>query len=327
MTLEQARCVVEVAACGTLREAANNLYVSASAVSQAISSLEKELNIQIFSRSRTGSTLTATGASIYALCAKITKDVDNITRLAQASIGTHRSDIVRIGFCNYNTSIDPLITELAAHSAISLHYCAISDMEYLLNNGFLDIAFCTGVRSTLLRHKQEFSCQLIHHDDLLLAMRPENPLAKTADSVIQPENLQRVKWCFLNPDLDSLLASCIPNYNANSLGLSTNHIASILEAIRKTDLVSLLPPALIPDDLISYHVYLSEKRAPRTYNYLLYCPGLSDNDSEKNRHIYKLSEQISSLLRASHAQQHLSSSGFTIPYPPPSVKHPNLTHD
>lgn len=306
MTLEQARCVVEVASCGTLREAANNLYVSASAVSQAISSLEKELNIQIFSRSRTGSSLTATGASVYALCVKITQGMDDIIRLAHSSMGSHRSDIVRIGFCNYITPIDTLIPALTDHYSISLHYCAISDMEYLLNNGYLDIAFCTGVRPTLLRHKREFSCQLIHHDDLLLAMRPENPLAGTKEAIIPPEALQQVKWCFLNPDIDNLLAACIPHYNMNSMAFSTNHINSVIETVRNTDLVTLLPPDVIPEDLVSYHVYIGENRPPRTYNYILYCKGLSDNESEKNRHIYKLSGELISILRSSQKEEPLS---------------------
>lgn len=308
MTLEQARCVVEVASCGTLREAANNLYVSASAVSQAISSLEKELNVQIFSRSRTGSSLTATGASVYALCAKITQGMDDIIRLAQSSMGSYRSDIVRVGFCNYSAPIDTLLPKLTEHYAISLHYCAISDMEYLLNNGFLDIAFCTGIRPTLLRHKREFSCQLIHHDDLLLAMRPENPLAETKGDIFPTEALQRVKWCFLNPDIDTLLASCVPHYNINSMAFSANHINSVIETVRNTDLVTLLPPDIIPEDLVSYHVYLGDDRPPRSYNYILYCKGLSDNESEKNRHIYKLSSELISLLRLSQDED-----GYPLP--------------
>lgn len=297
MTLDQARCVVEVASCGTLNEAANNLYVSRSAVSQSISSLEKELGFRIFSRSRTGSSLTAAGASVYALCVKITQGMDEVLHLARSSAGWDTTDAIRVGFCNFSGPVDALLLDMIENYHLSVHYCAITDMEYLMNNGYLDISFCTGVRPTLLRHKREFTCQLISHDDLFLAMRPENPLAATPGPIMQADALGDAKWCFLNPDLDTLLASCIPNYKINNITFVSNRMESIFEVIRNSDLLTLLPSTRIPKDFVSYSFFIGDRRPPRTYNYVLYCKGLTDNNSEKNQRIYDFTNTLSAKLR------------------------------
>lgn len=299
MTLDQARYVVEVASCGTLNEAANNLYVSRSAVSQSISSLEHELGFRIFARSRTGSTLTANGAAVYALCVKITQGMDDVLRLAHSSVGWNGPNAIRVGICNFSAPIAPVLMDFIDTHHISVHYCAITDMEYLMNNGYLDVSFCTGVRATLLRHKREFSSQLIGHDDLLLTMRPENPLTAAEGPSMQAKDLSHAKWSFLNPDLDMLLSSCIPNYQVNNIAFVSNRLDNILDAVRSRDLLTLLPPQCIPKDFTSYNLFIGDRRPPRTYNYILYCKGLEDNDSEKNRRIYDFASDVSTRLRNS----------------------------
>ncbi|KIL40976.1 LysR family transcriptional regulator [Gordoniibacillus kamchatkensis] len=64
MHLEQLECVVEVAKTGSLTNAAQNLHVTLSAVSQSISNLEAELGVTLFTRSRQGAAPTAEGQVI-----------------------------------------------------------------------------------------------------------------------------------------------------------------------------------------------------------------------------------------------------------------------
>lgn len=298
MTLEQARFVVEVASCGKLREAANNLYVSPSAVSQSISALENELGFQIFTRSRTGSALTAAGTSVYALCIKITQGMDEMRHLARTNLGRESANIIRIGLCNFAPVIHPIIVEHARSYHISVHHCAITDMEYLINNGFLDIAFCSSVRPTYLRHKQDYHTQLVNHTDLLLSMRPEHPLASLDGPVMPPEALTNARWCFLNPDLDRLLAACIPNYQIHNMVYVSNHMDDVIEILRQYDYCALLAPERIPKDFVTYNLYIAETRLPRLYNYVLYGKGLDDNNLEKNTRILDLAESIQVALRS-----------------------------
>ena len=63
MNIEQLQYIIEVSEQGTIAKAAENLHVSHSAISQAIASLESELGITIFNRSRSGSICTTEGKS------------------------------------------------------------------------------------------------------------------------------------------------------------------------------------------------------------------------------------------------------------------------
>ncbi|WP_192705680.1 LysR family transcriptional regulator [Paenibacillus sp. OAS669] len=71
MHLEQLEFIVEVAKTGSLTAAAQNLHVTLSAVSQSISNLEAELNITLFTRSRSGAAPTAEGKAIIHKAAEV----------------------------------------------------------------------------------------------------------------------------------------------------------------------------------------------------------------------------------------------------------------
>ncbi|WP_409343570.1 LysR family transcriptional regulator [Paenibacillus sp. MBLB4367] len=75
MYLEQLECIVEVAKTGSLTGAAQNSHITLSAVSQAVSSLEAELGIVLFTRSRTGSVPTAEGQRIIRIAFDIVSKV------------------------------------------------------------------------------------------------------------------------------------------------------------------------------------------------------------------------------------------------------------
>ncbi|MFE6167808.1 LysR family transcriptional regulator [Viridibacillus arvi] len=64
MKLEQLEYIVEIANCGSLTKASEKLHVTLSAVSQSLSTLENELQITIFHRSRQGTVPTEEGKKI-----------------------------------------------------------------------------------------------------------------------------------------------------------------------------------------------------------------------------------------------------------------------
>lgn len=64
MNFEQLAYIVEVAKSGSLSHASEKLHISQSAISQAITNLEKELGVKIFNRSRLGATPTDIGNNI-----------------------------------------------------------------------------------------------------------------------------------------------------------------------------------------------------------------------------------------------------------------------
>lgn len=66
--LELYRVFQEVARMGNISAAAQNLFISQSAVSQSIKQLEEQLQVRLFSRSTRGVVLTSEGKLFAGLC-------------------------------------------------------------------------------------------------------------------------------------------------------------------------------------------------------------------------------------------------------------------
>ena len=79
--LEQYKVFYTVAKCGSFSEAANNLYITQSAVSQQIRSLEVELGVMLFARSRKGATLTPHGELLYNYAKRSIEEIENAENL------------------------------------------------------------------------------------------------------------------------------------------------------------------------------------------------------------------------------------------------------
>ncbi len=61
MRIQQLRYLEKIATTGSINEAAKQLFISQPSLSQAMKELEKEYQVQLFYRHKTGITLTDTG--------------------------------------------------------------------------------------------------------------------------------------------------------------------------------------------------------------------------------------------------------------------------
>lgn len=97
MNLEQLEYIVEIAKAGSLTGAAKNTHVTLPAISQAVSSLEAELGISLFSRSRgQGAVPTAEGLSIIGKASEILHQIQEIKEEAQSYTNSLSGEL-RIG--------------------------------------------------------------------------------------------------------------------------------------------------------------------------------------------------------------------------------------
>ena len=78
MTLQQCKYVLKIAECGSLNEAAKQLYVAQSSLSVSIKTLEQELGIKIFERAGSGVYLTEAGAEFVQYARPIAEQSDLI---------------------------------------------------------------------------------------------------------------------------------------------------------------------------------------------------------------------------------------------------------
>lgn len=83
MTIEQLKYIVAIAKYGTLKDASEDLHVTLSALSQGLNRLEKELGLTLFTRNRTGSSITKEGKVIVNHAKKVLDSLDDLTEVAQ----------------------------------------------------------------------------------------------------------------------------------------------------------------------------------------------------------------------------------------------------
>ena len=93
MRTEQLQHFLEIAKCQSLTQAAENLFIGKSTLSNSISSLENELQNDLFWRTTKGTFLTPFGENMVPLAEKVIRANQEIFRLAQAKSTTDQKSL------------------------------------------------------------------------------------------------------------------------------------------------------------------------------------------------------------------------------------------
>ncbi|MGG7618079.1 LysR family transcriptional regulator [Bacillus coreaensis] len=93
MNIDQLKYISEIAKTGSLKEAADNLHITLPALSQSITSLEKELNISVFHRSRRGSIPTAEGSKLIEKANSVLQKLNEFMEEAEAYTNTMNGEM------------------------------------------------------------------------------------------------------------------------------------------------------------------------------------------------------------------------------------------
>lgn len=106
MTIQQCKYILKIAECGSLNEAAKQLFVAQSSLSVSVKSLEQELSIKIFERLGNGMYLTEEGTEFIQYARQISEQSDLImNRYTENNvcnhlyISTQHYDFVADTFC------------------------------------------------------------------------------------------------------------------------------------------------------------------------------------------------------------------------------------
>ncbi len=76
MKLQQLRYLVEVASCGSVTEAARQLFVSLPSVTAAVSDLEREMCVSVFERTSMGMVSTTEGLTFLGSARQVLEQAD-----------------------------------------------------------------------------------------------------------------------------------------------------------------------------------------------------------------------------------------------------------
>lgn len=138
MRIEQLRHIVEIARCGSMRQAALNLYISQPNLSVSIQNLEEEVGYQIFTRSSRGMQLTKAGKAFVDYAAPIVSQFERLTNLKQ-DIGQLQSNYFSVAILPYRYLTEAAIQLYNRHLATPIHLSLMdgdrsSIIEMVANN-------------------------------------------------------------------------------------------------------------------------------------------------------------------------------------------------
>lgn len=91
MTIQNMRYIIEIARCKSISKAAKTLYMTQSALSNAVKETEEELGIQIFTRTNHGVILSYDGEDFITYCKEIVTKVDYVQERYQKRAAQHTS--------------------------------------------------------------------------------------------------------------------------------------------------------------------------------------------------------------------------------------------
>lgn len=189
MNFEQLTYIKEVYRTGSISEAAKNCYVSIPAISQAISSLEKELDVRIFERTRLGSFPTEEGLKIIDKTYEITSKLDELREIPKSknqiyqgslNISASPSMIISVfktafAFKEEYPNVDIKITENMAGEIIDTLKLNINDIGFLFIN------------ENLLEELENWEFETLINDKMFLCVGRNSPLAEKKS--INPHDL------------------------------------------------------------------------------------------------------------------------------------------
>lgn len=145
MTIQQLRILGYLAECGSISKAAELCFLSQSALTRQIRSMEEELGYPLLIRSFNGVTLTPAGQKFYESTRKIIADYDTAVLLGKAVSCTPVKKTIRVGVYNYSLHFISQIAKLCETRLphISLDYvsCRMTESGKYLNDHQLDLCF------------------------------------------------------------------------------------------------------------------------------------------------------------------------------------------
>ncbi|RAV23180.1 LysR family transcriptional regulator [Paenibacillus contaminans] len=185
MTFQQIKYLAEVARCGSINKAAENLFVSQSSISSALKELEEEMHIKMFIRSNQGVEMTAEGRQFLSYSNSLLERKAYIESMyasnriepdARLSISTQRypfavdafvrlineTEYSRLNFTIRETSMDNVIEDV---------YTSVSDVGVLFTSDLTEKV----IRRVLDMRKIEF--HLIKKIQPCVYVRKGHPLA------------------------------------------------------------------------------------------------------------------------------------------------------
>ena len=179
-SMTQIKYYIEVAKCLSFSKAAQHLYITQPTLSRQMTTLEEELNMQLFIRSKKGLKLTPAGIVLYKEFEQLAEQyAESVKKAEQASRGY--SDILYVGLVN-GMFIDELISEMIQyfkekHPNIQIYLMRCTYAEVLAKLASDELDLIVSFDYHLMNQKNIKTKPLISYYPAWLVPK-SNPLAK-----------------------------------------------------------------------------------------------------------------------------------------------------
>ena len=87
MTIQQLKYIIKIVECGSITEAARQLYISQPSLSAALKELESEFGIELFYRTAKGISLTAEGTEFLSYARQVIEQTQLLEQLYERKAG------------------------------------------------------------------------------------------------------------------------------------------------------------------------------------------------------------------------------------------------
>ena len=249
MNTNQLRYFVASAESKSFTKAADQYYISQTAITQQIRALEETLGVALFDRSSRPIALTPAGRTFLTDAREILERMDNaVHRVQEASVGMVGN--LRVGYTKgyeRNDRANGMMRQFHAKYPNVLISCYRRNTDFLaagLLKDEFDIIFTWD--STELMKNEEVECVLVERSPLMVAVYGSHPLARR--QAIRRQELRNEKILFMTPssngesvgDLRFYEKYEAAGYHPNII-FRSNDAESILMMIAAEEGVSILP--------------------------------------------------------------------------------------
>ncbi|MEG0383562.1 MAG: LysR family transcriptional regulator [Solibacillus sp.] len=234
MNIDQIQYIVEIAKTKSLSAAANNLYITQSALSQSISNLEAELGIKLFTRSRNGTIPTANGKFVIKKAIEILTNLQEIKDEAQACSNILNSELrvesIPIGMASL----------VRAVSHFQQDY-PLTKFQITQNNSSMILQDLREKKSDLgliaikkghLTHLHEFIFEPLAEGKIVIGVGKNHPLA-TMNSISSEELLKHPIVLYEEKHVQEFIQEFEKKVGSLQAMFTTNNSAAILTTLQE----------------------------------------------------------------------------------------------
>lgn len=263
MRLEQLKYIIEIADTGSFTTASSRLFIAQPSISQAVTALEKELNVTIFKRSRLGAEPTDIGKKIIAHARAALNQISEITKLGETNFADIHDTI--------HVSTVPTLCSTILPTAVFLFKKTFPNVKLIIQengskkirqnvqNGTSDFGLVTRHDYGTYDESEQF--QLLFEGKLMAYVGKNSPLALEKTATYQELAAYPVVIFGDSFSLTDHIIKRLSAYGTPMILSSTQNPESMQKLVMATDAIGFGPdvylvdnPYVLNGDIIPLHI-------------------------------------------------------------------------